>query len=72
MKTSGSLLQYKKDDVHDNKMDSESFKFKPKMTERTPANGNTRDVEIFALLKYLSNFWRSPEMSLISYKISLL
>ena len=65
-------MQYKKDDVHDNKMDSESFKFKAKMTERTPANGNTRDVEIFALLKYLSNFWRSPEMSLISYKISLL
>ena len=65
-------MQYKKDDVHDNKIDSESFKFKAKMTERTPANGNTRDVEIFALLKYLSNFWRSPEMSLISYKISLL
>ena len=36
--------------------DSESFKFKIKITGKTPAAGNEKDVEIMVSLKYLSNF----------------
>ena len=36
--------------------ESESFKYKVKITENTPNNSNTKDVEIIAPLKYLSNF----------------
>ena len=38
---------------------SESFKFKARITERTPTDGNTKNVEIVAPLKYLINFWRT-------------
>ena len=43
-KTSGSLWQYYKDDPNDNMADSESFKYKVKITGKTPDNGNTEDV----------------------------
>ena len=33
--------------------------------------GNTRDVEIAVQLKYLSNFWRTLELSLINFEINL-
>ena len=62
-KTSGSLWQYYKDDPNDNIADSESFKSKIKITGKTPDDGNTKDVEIIVSLKYLSNFWRTLEMS---------
>ena len=55
-KTSGSLWQYYKDDPNDNLANSESFKSKVKITGNTPADGNKKDVEIIAPLKYLSNF----------------
>ena len=64
-KTSGSLYQYYKDDPNDNLANSESFKSKVKITGKTPAAGNTKDVEIIVPLKYLSNFWRTLEMPLI-------
>ena len=41
-KTSGSLWQYYKDDPNDNLADSESFKYKVKITGKTPNNGNTK------------------------------
>ena len=56
-KTSGSSWQYYKDEPNDNLTDSESFKFKIKITENTPADSNTKDVEIILPLKYLSYFW---------------
>ena len=62
-KTSGSLWQYYKDDPNDNIADSESFRSKIKITGKTPDDGNTKDVEIIVSLKYLSNFWRTLEMS---------
>ena len=65
-KTSGSLWQYYKDDPNNNITDSESFKFKVKITGKTPNDGNTKDVEIIVPLKYLSNFWRTLEMPLIN------
>ena len=35
-----------------------------KITGNTPADGNTKDVEIILQLKYLINFWRTLELSL--------
>ena len=51
---------------------SESFKSKIKITGKTPADGNTKDVEILVPLKYLSNFWRTLEMPLINCEVELL
>ena len=41
-KTSASLSQYHKDDPNDNMADSESFKYKVKITRKTPDNRNTK------------------------------
>ena len=51
-----SAWQYHKGDPNDNIIDSESFKFTSEITRRTPAAGNTKDVEIVMPLTYLSNF----------------
>ena len=71
-KTLGSLWQYYKDDPNDNIAQSESFKSKIKITGKTPADGNTKDVEIMVPLKYLSNFWRTLEMPLINCEVELI
>ena len=55
-KTSGSLWQYYKDKPNDNLADSKSFKSNVKITGKTPAAGNTKEVETIVPLKYLSNF----------------
>ena len=70
-KTSGSLWQYYKDDPKNNITWSESFKSKVKIRGKTPADGNTKDVEIIVLLKYLSNFWRTLEVLLINCEVNL-
>ena len=70
-KTSGSLWQYYKDEVNDNIADSESFKSKVKITRKTPDDGNTKDVEMIVLLKYLRSFWRTLEMLLINCELNL-
>ena len=70
--TSGNLWQYYKDDPNDNLANSESFKSKVKITGKTPNNGNTKDVEIVVPLKYLSNFWRTLETSLINCEVNLI
>ena len=49
-KTSGNLWQYYKDVPDNNLADSESFKCKVKITSNTPAEGNTKDVEIIVPL----------------------
>ena len=71
-KTSGSLWQYYKDDPNDNIENSESFKYKIKITGKTPNNGNTKDVEIIVPLKYLSKFWRTLEMPLSNCEVDLI
>ena len=38
---------------------------------RAIGNGDTKNVEIMVPLKYLSNFWRTPEMPLINCEGSL-
>ena len=69
-KTSGRLWQYYRDEPNDNSADSESFKSTIKITWNTPADGNTKDIEIIASLKYFSNFWRTLEMPLINCVIT--
>ena len=71
-KTSGSLQQYYKDGPNDNLTDSESFKYKVKITGKTPDDGNTKDVEIIVPSKYLSNFWRTFGMPLINCEVQLI
>ena len=53
--TSGILWQYYRNEPNNNLTDSESFKPKIKITGNTPADGNTKDVEIAVPLKHLSN-----------------
>ena len=57
----GSLWQYHKDDPNDSMRDSESFKFKSRLTNSSNKAGIT-NVEIAVALKYLSNFWRTLQM----------
>ena len=58
-KTSGGLWKYYKDEPNNNMTDSELFKSKVKIRGKTPADGNTKYVEIIVPLKYLSNFSRT-------------
>ena len=75
--TSGSLWQFKRDEVPDNDADltvndSQSFKYKAVLLGKTAnyddGKRSVKDVKVVALLKYLSNFWRSLEMLLINCK----
>ena len=70
-KTSGSLWQYYRDDPNDNITPSKSLKYKIKITGKTLAAGNTKDIKIAVLLKYLSNFWRTLEMPLINCEVNI-
>ena len=65
-KTSGSLWQYYRDEPDDNIANSESFTSKIEITGNTPDADNKTNIEIVIPLKYLSNFWRTLEMSLIN------
>ena len=65
------MRKYYKDDPRDNIADSESFKYKVKITGKTPDDGNMKDVEIIVPLKYLSNFWRTLKMPLINCELML-
>ena len=80
-KTTGSLWQYCRDIPARNVNNeiivfevnnlTDSFKFKAKVIRQTGNNG-TKDVEIMVPLKYLSNFWRTLEMSLINCEVNLI
>ena len=50
---------------------TDSFNFKVKITGQTGIDG-TKNVEIMVPLKYLSNFWRTLEMSLTNCEINLI
>ena len=69
-KTSGSLWQHYRDEPNDNLADSKSLQSKIKITGKTPAAGNEKDVEMMVPLKYLNNFWRTLKMPLIVKLIS--
>ena len=69
---SGILWQYYRDEPDDNLADIESFKSKIKITGKTHAAGNEKDVRIMVPLKYLSNFWRTLEMPLINCEVNFI
>ena len=79
--TSGSLWQFKRDEVTDKNADltidnSQSFKYKAALLGKTAnavnnTNSSVKDAKIVVPLKYLSNFWRSLEMPLINCKVFL-
>ena len=52
--------------------DSKLLRSKVKITGSNPNNGNTNNVKIAVPLKYLSNFSRTNEMSLINFDINLI
>ena len=56
LKTSGSLQKCYRDDPNHTIIESERFKYKIKITGKTPADANTKNVKIAVPLKYLSNF----------------
>ena len=80
-KTSGSLWQYCKEipavNNDGNIVDfnganaTDSFNFKTKITGQTNDDGII-NVEIMVPLKYLSNFWRTLEMSLINCEVEFI
>ena len=67
--TSGSLWQFKRDEVPANNADltidnSQSFKYKVALVGKTAdavnnTNSSVKNTIIVVPLKYLSNFWRS-------------
>ena len=79
--TSGSLWQFKRDEVPANNADltidnSQSFKYKAALLEKTAnavnnTNSSVKDAKIVVPLKYLSNFWRSLEIPLFNCKVHL-
>ena len=52
--------------------DTDSFNFKPNIIGKTNDDGDIENVEIMVPLKYLINFWRNLEMTLINCKIELI
>ena len=73
--TSGTLWQFKRDEITNNadvtNDNVHSFKYEANLIGNTEANGTNNGVKIAVPLKYLSNFWRSLEMLLISCKVEL-
>ena len=65
-------IEYYKNYSNVNMPQSKSIKSKMKITGKTPADGITKDFEIIVSLKYLSNFWRTLEMSLINCEVNLI
>ena len=70
-KTCGSLWQYYRDDPKAVLATSESFKYKAKITGKTPA-GNTKDVENMVPLKYLGDYSRTLKMPFINCEVNLI
>ena len=82
--TTGILWFYPKDETDNfntnivNGSELKSFKFKTKLLGKVVAQATPKDVNgilgnatIAVSLKYLSNFWRSLEMSFVNYKTEL-
>ena len=70
-KTSKSLWQYYRDKSNNDITNSESFKFKARITGRALVDDSTKDAETAVSFKYLSSFWRTLEMPLINCEINL-
>ena len=51
--------------------DSESIEFNARITDRTPADDNTKDVEIAIPLKYLNTLRVTLNIPLIKHEINI-
>ena len=71
MKTGGSFWQYCRDKSIFTMADSESIEFKAIITDRTPVDDNTKDVEIAIPLKYLNTLRVTLNIPLIKYEINI-
>ena len=82
-KTTGSFWNYYRDEpdsgiggknnnVNYSIKDSKSFDYKTSITGKLEGINTTKDAEIFLPLKYLSNFWRTLDMSLTNCEINLI
>ena len=60
LKFDGNIIDFLNDNNY-----SVSFKFKQQIITEQTGNNRTKNVEIIVPLKYLSNFWRILEMTLI-------
>ena len=74
--TSGSLSDFKKDEIVNNADltnddNDPSCKYKASLITNNETDGTKMGVKIAVTLKYLSNFWRSLEMSSINCKAEL-
>ena len=84
--TSGSLWNYYRNEINDDENEndvnenmanknkiatSKSFKYNTKILGSTPNNGNRLNAEVNVPLKYVINFWRSLDFSLINWEIEL-
>ena len=75
-KTTGSLWNYYRDEPNTDITKSPSFKDNNNLVEKTPNNDNgnnnvIEDMKIAVSLKNLSNFWRTLDISLINFEVSL-
>ena len=77
--TAGSLCNFYRDEpnsgvgdrnnnVNYSIKDSKSIDYKTSITEKLNGVDRTKDVEIIVQLKYLSNFWRTLNMPLLTAK----
>ena len=65
-KTCGTLWNYTKDISAGPVTNSESIKHKTSITGKAANDGNTKEVEFFVPLKYLTYFWKIIDMPLIN------
>ena len=58
--------------INNNKtITSKSFEYKKKVIGSKSNNNNILDIEVVVPLKYLSRFWRLPDLPLINCEIQL-
>ena len=74
--TSGSLWCFERDEITNNSKvtnddNAPLFKYKASLITNTEADGTKNGVKLAVPLKSLSNFWRSPEIPLINYRVEL-
>ena len=59
-------------EINNNKIaTSKSFEYKTKIIRSIPADNNRLDTDVVVPLKYLNNFWRSLDLTLINSEIDL-
>ena len=73
-KTTCSLWNYYRDEPSESlSSNSESFKYKTSIVEKTPQNNDSlTNAKVVIPLKHLSNFWRSLYIPLINCEVELI